>query len=466
MNRMRRALWGCLLLVALTLTPWTPALGQSASGGSVQSHFQGTITVRPDVDSTQNYAGFEVLVFNRATATADADTLGYAVTDRQGRFAMDLVAPRRGLYPIVISRTGTVLKVDNMVVAQDDSSRLRVRVPIGDRPLGIRSPENAAWVAYQNTQAQYNQSLLELIQAQTMTDSSMAAAVQQTASIYWNLYTTYPGTIGGALGGAEAITLLAGWDDAQAVAYQQALDADNPRLVDAVRAARKAQARVAGQAAALALVEAAMAQTDDPVQRAALQSEIVIAHMDSSDTAAAIAAAQTLQSLGQTGWDAWATDALYELQNLMPGMIAPTFTATTRAGTTLTLADLRGQEVLLEFYAPEDNSYRSERALRDSLVQAWAGRPLQVVSISMQPDTLLNEALFDEGTFPGAHIFDPLSFEGAPARAFGVQRVPTRYLLDAEGRIVQKFIGSGTWGLIRDELEGSAPDPPDEAEEP
>lgn len=417
----------------------------------VQSYLEGTITVRPEVDTTANYRGFEVVVVNTEGGTQDADTLGYAVTDSTGFFRMEIEAPSRNVYPILISRYGTLLAADNMAVAEADSATMRVQIPTGDRPFAIRSQENGALMAYRNTRAQYNQQLVQLVQSQNMDEAGMRSAAMQASTILWNLQDTYGGTIGGDLAAVEAVTLLDGWDDALLLERLVAIDPSNPRYIEAMRAGRQATARLAGQDSAIAFVEAAQARVDDPQTQAALQAIIVTARTDSSQEGLAIEAAQELQAMDVEPWNEWAEQALYELENLQRGMLAPTFAASTREGDLFDLGSQRGNVVVLEFYAPGNQIFRSEFGARAGLAQAYADEPVTFVSISLQPDTTLNEVLFEEGLdFPGIHIFAPEGPDAEVAQKYAIRGVPTRVVIDPDGRLVARYLGASLESVAAD----------------
>ena len=451
-GRLRRsplqAVWASAVL---TLTLVACSTAESAPP-QVRSYLEGTVTVRPEVDSTQNYSGFELVVAHAESPDADVDTLGYAETDSTGRFAMPITAPRRGIYTLLVSRYGTLLKADEIAIAEGDSATMSLRLPAGNRPTAIRSPENAAWLAYRNVTQQHTQALMEVVQSGAYSEAEVERNVMQTAAVLWNLRETFPGTIGASLAAAEAITQLGAWNDSLVVAYTRQVEPDNPRLVDIVRTGRKAVARLAGQDSALAFVRGFQADADDLEIQAGLQSEIVIAYMDSSQNDQALAAVRNLQSAyANTSWSAWAERARYELETLMPGQMAPTFTATTYDGEPFDLAGLRGRHVLLEFYRPEQAALQQELPLRAGLYEIAEPGTFDIVSISLQPDTVVTEAFYEGRAFPGIHIIAP-SVEGyQPVEQYAVGAVPTRILIDPDGRIVNKYVGNAMIG-VRDEV--------------
>lgn len=443
---------GLALLTAALLAAGCGEPDPDAAPAAVRSHLAGRITVSPEVDSTQDYRGFEVLVAVENEA-GELDTLGLAVTDSTGAFATDITAPDRGIYPLLVSRRGGALKMGELVVAEGDSAQLTLQLPdAANRPLRIRSLENAAWLSYRNARAQFNQTLYQQLQGGAYDEAQVERGVRQTTAILWSLGETFPGTIGAELAAAESIAMLDGWDDSLLVARARTIDPSNVRYVDVAQAARRAQARLEGLDSAVALLRDFQSAAEDEDERAALQAEIVVAYIDSLQQQPAIEAARALQQdfAGDTTWTGWAERALYELENLMPGMAAPSFTVTDADGELVTLEGLRGTYVVLEFFAPRNEVFLRELPLRNQLVAAAEDLPVSFVSLSVEPDTLVNATFIEERQPPGTIAVLPGGPDSELLRRFNVNVLPTRFLIDPEGNLVGKYPGSALGALQRD----------------
>ena len=453
-------------------------LALAACGGGetdVRSALQGDVRLRADVDSTSDdQSGFEVLVADREGGRLD--TLGFAVTDRAGTFEMAIRAPERGVYPLIISRGGPPLSMDELVVAEGDTARLRIELPAGRRPLRIRSAENSAWGAYGNTKAQHNQALVEAARTSAadttdvggggLTSAELARRVSQTSALLWSLRESFPGTFAAELASAEAVTLLEGWNDSLLIARAAEIGPENPGFVNVVRALRRAVARQEGQAEAVAAVHAALEGTDVQEERAALRAELVRAYVDSLDVREAAEAAHALRARHRgTSWAAWADRTLYELGNLMPGMEAPGLAVVTAEGEPVALDSLRGRAVVLEFYRPTNPTFQRELGLRQALYQTAQaqGAALTLLSISLEPDTLVNEALFEGRHIPGLHAYAPGGLGGPIARLYNVGALPTRYLIGPTGTIAGKYPGGMMPALYQDALALLGLTPPPDA---
>lgn len=433
-----------LLLVAL-VTGVLAAGCSKTEDKTIRTHVSGTLALSPEIDPEDDGSGFEVLILSQLNG--DLDTLAKAVTAPGGTFAVDVVAPERGVFPLSISRGSDPLAVEELVLADGDSVNIRGTFPLENRTLRIVSYENGAWAALRNTKASFQRSVFSLVDAQAYTPETMGQAVAQTANVLWSLRETYPNTMGAIMAEAESIGLLESWNDSLALARFGTLKPDHPVIVDLVRAARRSTARISGQEAAIGLVNR-YAELVEEENRAGVRSELVMAHMDSSERDLALEVARSLTT-EEGDWGTWAQKAVYELENLMPGMVAPEIGLVDLQGRGVNLAALKGNVVMLEFFAPDGEFFAAQEE-RAAIVGLGDRFPLVSVSVSLEPDSLYTLGMLQESPMPGTFVIDPAGVESSAAKAYNVNVLPTRILIDAEGRIVGKYIGGAFDGLSRD----------------
>lgn len=135
----------------------------------------------------------------------------------------------------------------------------------------------------------------------------------------------------------------------------------------------------------------------------------------------------------------------------MPGMIAPDVVVRTYPDSALVeTASLRGKLVLLEFYAPGATSFEAEIVQRNEVIDLLDPRIFASISVSVDPDTLRNEAYIDSRQLLGQHVIAPDGLRGDLASLYNVNVLPTRYLLDADGRIAGKYTGRAMERLVSD----------------
>ena len=430
--------------LALGLCVAIVACGQDADAGrqssTVTSHLSGQITLSAEIDSLSDFSGFEVIVGENTTGVFD--TLAYAETNADGLFEMDVRAPRSAIYSLVLARSGSILRVDELAIANGDSASFKVEFPFGNRPLMVRSKENAALMGFKNTMALHNGEMNTLSQSGVQDRSVYGARISQTSGILWSIRETNPNTLAASLASAQSILLLEGWNDSLLVARTRQLDADNVNLSAVIGVARRAQMRLEGWEAAVAMLEEMKAASTEPANLAMLQSELVLAYRDGQQAEQALDAARQLklEYAVDSTWIDWADRAIFDLENLMPGMAAPAIQATDTEGQPVSLDRFKGTYLVVEFYAPGAD-FERQLSARNAFYRADADeQSFEILSISLQPDTLLNEAFFDGRDLPGVHVFLPEGPMDPILDAYNVYLVPTRFLIDPDGMIAGKYV--------------------------
>lgn len=441
----QRYLWFSSLFLIPSL-----ACTQEVGPPGPTSRVEGVITVNAEIDSTRDYSGIEVLV--TAGREAGADTLGIAVTDTDGRFAMDVAADDRGVFPLVIMRGGTVLNVSQLVVAPSDTVSVTAQFPLGRRIPLIKSYENSAWTAFRNAEAAHSERITEMLASGEASGQELRRSIVQASEILWSIPQTYPGTMAADVAAAKSVVMLDGWNDSLLVARLGELNPEAPGFAESVQAAGRAEARLHGLEAGIALLREMKARAVGEEPGASIQREIAQAYLDMGNREKAVAAAESLKTnYPGTGWEEWANRAQYEANNLLPGMPAPGFSLATREGGHVDLDSLSGKLVVLEFWAPRDRQAAQQLSEIAKLVASdgWS-LGLAWVSVGLEADDELYEAFFEEREVPGIQVRDtPEAMQDLIAR-YNVETVPTRYLIGPDGLIRAKYTGNRLLELSAD----------------
>jgi thiol-disulfide isomerase/thioredoxin len=127
---------------------------------------------------------------------------------------------------------------------------------------------------------------------------------------------------------------------------------------------------------------------------------------------------------------------------------APDFNLNSLDGKPLTLADARGKVILLNFWATWCGPCRAEVPDLVTLQQRYEGR-LQVIGLNVDDeDAAVVQKYIDETgiNYPVAMTPDKVREEYG-----GIAALPTSFLVDTEGRVVQKHVG--LWDLAYFETE-------------
>jgi len=122
---------------------------------------------------------------------------------------------------------------------------------------------------------------------------------------------------------------------------------------------------------------------------------------------------------------------------------APTITVNSLAGKPLNLADLKGKVVVLNFWATWCPPCREEIPSMMKLNSAMAGKPFQMVAVSIdeggQPAI---ESFFKTSGFSLPAYTDP---DNRAAKAYGITGVPETFVIDKNGILLKRVIGPMAW---------------------
>ena len=124
------------------------------------------------------------------------------------------------------------------------------------------------------------------------------------------------------------------------------------------------------------------------------------------------------------------------------GMLAPHFSGRTLDARQLTVTDLRGKVIVLNFWASWCAECRPEMPVLERLHREFAPRGLAVIGINTREDgaTVLSYAKELGLTFP--IVLDP---DGKINATYGVIGLPTTFVVDRDGRAVAFGIGPREW---------------------
>ena len=431
-----RCVLGTFLLVALGTACQQPA-------PSIQSHMEGQVFVDSSADGLDAYRDVRVLLVRPDGRRLD--TLGHARTGPDGRFRMPISAPERGVYSLSLWGRGgrEQLASTEYVVAPGDTATLRVELPLRGDGLRPVSPENRALRAYRTAMSMHQRLLTRRLRPGAASANVQVQNIRLTSSVLWRLQDRYPGTYAAEFAAVESLSLLEGWNDSLVVARAQQIPSGSPRYVDAAHIARRAEARRHGHRAALTLLDTLKARAGNSRHRAGVQAARIQAFLDSARVEAALSASEQLRArFPNTPWARWAQRTEYEAAHLQPGMPAPDLALQTLRGDSLSLRSLRGRPVVLEYYRPGLDLYTLQRPLRNALYDATRADSVAFVSVSTEPDTLVNRAFLQHRRLPGHRAIAADGAQDPLVTRYNAVRVPSWVLIDGAGTIVDRYQAS------------------------
>lgn len=123
--------------------------------------------------------------------------------------------------------------------------------------------------------------------------------------------------------------------------------------------------------------------------------------------------------------------------------MAPDFTLTALNGERVSLSQYRGKVVFLNFWATWCPPCRAELPSMQRLNEVFAGRDFVMLAVNVESDgaKILPEFLRQ---FP--HSYQVLlDGDGQAQKLYGVDKFPETFVIDKQGRVVERIIGARDW---------------------
>lgn len=126
------------------------------------------------------------------------------------------------------------------------------------------------------------------------------------------------------------------------------------------------------------------------------------------------------------------------IKRLTIGEIAPDFSSTTPDGKTVSLSDLRGQYVLLDFWAAWCTPCRVENPNIVAQYHAFKDKGFTVLGVSLDRTRDAWVSAIAEDKLEWTQVSDLKMWESEIAELYSITAIPASFMVDPEGRLVAK----------------------------
>jgi peroxiredoxin len=120
------------------------------------------------------------------------------------------------------------------------------------------------------------------------------------------------------------------------------------------------------------------------------------------------------------------------------GDIAPDFVSSRPDGSQLALSDYKGQYVLLSFWAGWSNPSREENRYLKEIWKTKGTLPFRILQVSLDHERETWIRSVEEDGLAWDHVSDLQRWESAIAILYGIDKIPSNYLIDPEGKIIAR----------------------------
>ncbi len=128
---------------------------------------------------------------------------------------------------------------------------------------------------------------------------------------------------------------------------------------------------------------------------------------------------------------------------------AKDFTLPTIGGDKISLSSLKGKKVLLDFFATWCPPCRQELKDISEIVSSYKGGNYEILCISVDNLITTVSSFWKQNNYKMTALFDDKNI----ANEYGVQAIPTLFLVDESGEIVWEQVGSASKSKLIEILE-------------
>jgi len=118
------------------------------------------------------------------------------------------------------------------------------------------------------------------------------------------------------------------------------------------------------------------------------------------------------------------------------------FTLPLLGGKNAALSSYKGKVVLLNFWATWCPPCRAEMPSMETLYKRFSAQGLEILAVDMGEDALIVQRYIKNGGFTFPVLLDSSS---KVSSVYGIQAIPTTYIIDREGKIIGRVVGSIEW---------------------
>lgn len=427
-------------------------LGWGCTNGNdqLEAPIRGTIQVDSTIDQSNDFSGIDLTIIKKDSANANADTLFHAMTDSTGRFKGIAQFEQKGQYPLLVSRNGNRLGAMPIILAHRDSISINGSLPKVQQTFEVDSYENDAFEVYQRVKRGFNRVAM-FARAGAIESDSLPGELKKWTNLYWSVYEDYKPTIAGKLAAVDAVRLLETYDSEKMLEKIRVIEQDKELVGVAARKGKQAIAEKDGLDAALQYLNELKSRKISRDMEMRIDMERIKLLYDSArvDEAKSELAEFQQNYTDLTDAKSWAKYIGYDIEHFAPGDTLPQFSMVTATGDTVTNQSFEGQAYILEVSSLANGLYQQQYDRMVAIYQIYKNFGLQMVTIPLDPYQKTIDGFFEQRTklwdFGRAESID----REAILDRFNINRIPVRYLVDQDGRLVRKYVGNEIDDIVK-----------------
>jgi len=435
-----------VLLIILLLAFW----GCSAGDKIPTAFIKGSFSVSDSIDASGDYSGIGLTIIKRDSLNADSDTLFHQVTDTAGIISGPVQFPEKRQYAAIVSRNGRNLGRIGLILADGDTLDLSLQLPDIQNTLQITSTEHDAMDDYRRITRGY-QRVMAYAQAGRLSADSLGMELNKWSDLYWEVYEKNKGTLASELAAAESVRLLEGWSNESMMEKIRLLQNDDAFIGLGATYGKNYLAESQGLEYTLQYLDTLKNNARNEDNEMRVDMETIKLLYDSARVQQAKTLLQDFQKQYAQNRDAreWAETINYDLNYLSPGDSIPSFSFQIN-GQTISRDSLSGTPYILEITTLSNRLYQDQYDRTVAIHSLYKNFGLQVVTIPLDESQITVDAFFEARGVQPWPVAPAQAFEREELLdRFNIQVVPTRFLIDRNGKIVRKYVGREYTDIIQ-----------------
>lgn len=415
-------------------------MGCATGTDQKQAYISGKIIGLSSSISSGENPKIEFIIIEQDSAKTEPDTLFHSRTDTAGVFSGVAEFPEKRQYTMQISRNNRRLGQMGVILADGDTVRIEGEFPNLEESISISSREHKVMNQFQRLNRNF-QRIRQAVRSGKITGDSLRSELHDLTDLYWKVYENNKGTIASLLSARQSIRILQGLDNQQMMNRIREVQ-DNDELVDlGAMLGKNYVANNQGIGPALSYLDTLSRITDkkDKVMRIEMERIKLL-----YDSARVNSAQDELDQFkkeysGSEAPTEWVESMSYDLNYLSPGDPVPDFQFA-QNGKTISRDSLLGRPYILEITRLSNKLYQNQFDRTVAIHGIYKNYGLKFVTIPLDQSQITVDAFFDERVKPWP-VADAKAFDQKKlVKEFNIQLIPTRFLIDREGKIVRKYV--------------------------
>jgi len=415
--------------------------GCSSEPETKTTYITGQFSVADSMDQSNDFSGIGLTLTKKDSANADADTLFHRVTDSSGTFSGAVSFDESRQYSATLSRGGRNLGRVGLILADGDTINISATLPNLRESLTISSTEHDAMKVYERISKNFER-IRKYANAGVLKGDSLQQEIVKWSDMFWQVHSDNKGAIAAELAARDAIRILQGFDNQKMMNRLRSVQEQDKFSDLGATVGKNHIAQSQGLEPTLSYLDTLKQVTADSSKRMRISMERIKLLYDS---ARVDAAKQELQAFKEEFNPKiqpaeWVESMSYDLNYMSPGDTIPEFSFTEN-GQTISRDSLLGTPFILEVTRLSNRLYQNQFDRTVAIHSIYKNYGLEVVTLPLDESQITVDAFFDERPKPWP-VADAQTFDrNQLLEKFNVRLIPTRFLIDREGKIIRKYVG-------------------------